>query len=123
VRALGRPDLLADERFADARSRLANTEALIAELDAVFASRPCEEWAERFDAEGVWWAPLNSIKDVIVDPQARAAGAFVAMTPHEGEDPYEAVASPVDFEGHPLRPGPVPRLGQHTDEVLAELDP
>jgi crotonobetainyl-CoA:carnitine CoA-transferase CaiB-like acyl-CoA transferase len=66
----------------------------------------------------VWWAPVNSIVDVIADPQARAAGAFVAMTPRDGEDPYEAVNNPVDFDGYTLQPGAVPRLGEHTDQVL-----
>jgi crotonobetainyl-CoA:carnitine CoA-transferase CaiB-like acyl-CoA transferase len=122
VAAIQRPDLAADERFVDAVARLRNSEALIAALDEVFATRTMDEWTERFDANDVWWAPINSIVDVIADPQARAAGAFVAMTPRDGEAPYEAVATPVDFEGWDRRPGPVPSLGEHTAEVLAELD-
>jgi crotonobetainyl-CoA:carnitine CoA-transferase CaiB-like acyl-CoA transferase len=39
----------------------------------------------------------------------------------DGEEPYRAVASPIDVDDHPHRPGPVPRLGEHTAEVLAEL--
>jgi crotonobetainyl-CoA:carnitine CoA-transferase CaiB-like acyl-CoA transferase len=120
VVALEHPDLATDVRFVDARSRLANSQALIALLDEVFATRPMTEWAERFDVHDVWWAPINSIVDVIADPQARAAGAFVAMSPRDGEAPYEAVASPVDFEGWTLCPGPVPTLGEHTGEVLGE---
>jgi len=119
--ALDRPDVTADERFVDARARHANSEALIALLDEVFLARPMDEWAERFDANDVWWAPINSIPDVIADPQARAAGAFLTMTPREGEEPYEAVATPVDFEGWALRPGVVPALGEHTEQVLAEV--
>lgn len=121
VAALGRPDLAADPRFVDARARNRESEALIAVLDDVFATRPLHEWAERFDAHDVWWAPINSIVDVIQDPQAVAAGAFVDMTPREGEAPYRAVATPVDFEGFTQHPGPVPALGEHTAEVLAEL--
>jgi crotonobetainyl-CoA:carnitine CoA-transferase CaiB-like acyl-CoA transferase len=120
--AMGRPDLLDDPRFVDARARLANSEALVAELDADFAERPLADWAERFDAHDVWWAPISSIHDVIADPQADAAGAFVDMAARDGEAPYRAVATPVDFEGWTLRPGHVPRLGEHTAEVLAELD-
>jgi len=44
------------------------------------------------------------------------------MTPQPGEEPYRAVNGPVDFPGRTFRPGPVPRLGEHTDEVLAELE-
>ncbi len=122
VAALGLAELADDERFTDAKQRLANSEALIAELDEAFARFPYDDLIARFDAHDVWWAPINSIFDVIDDPQAQANGAFVEMTPHPGEDPYRAVNGPVDFPGRTFRPGPVPRLGEHTDEVLAELD-
>jgi crotonobetainyl-CoA:carnitine CoA-transferase CaiB-like acyl-CoA transferase len=96
-------------------------EALIATLDETFACRSRDEWAAAFDANDVWWAPVNTIADVVVDPQAVAAGAFVDMPVVDGEPPYRAVASPIDFDGagHPARP--VPAVGQHTDEVLREL--
>jgi crotonobetainyl-CoA:carnitine CoA-transferase CaiB-like acyl-CoA transferase len=122
VAALGLAGLADDERFTDAKQRLANSEALIAELDEAFARFPYDDLIARFDAHDVWWAPINSIFDVIDDPQAQANGAFVDMTPQPGEEPYRAVNGPVDFEGHSVRPGPVPRLGEHTAEVLAELD-
>ena len=121
VAALARPDLASDERFVGARDRLTNSEALIAILDEIFAARPMTEWCERFDAHDVWWAPINSIPDVIADAQAIAAGAFVDMTPRPGEAAYRAVASPVDSGGMVLAPGPVPALGEHTDEVLREF--
>ncbi len=43
------------------------------------------------------------------------------MTPRDGEEPFRAVATPVDFDGHSFTAGPVPRLGEHTDEILDEL--
>jgi crotonobetainyl-CoA:carnitine CoA-transferase CaiB-like acyl-CoA transferase len=122
VAALGLAELADDERFTDAKQRLANSEALIAELDEAFARFPYDDLIARFDAHDVWWAPINSIFDVIEDPQAQANGAFVEMTPQPGEEPYRAVNGPVDFPGRTFRPGPVPRLGEHTDEVLAELE-
>ena len=117
--AIDRVDLADDPRYADATTRLENSVALIADLDAAFATRPLSEWAERFDEHDVWWAPVQSIVDVIADPQAQAG--FVDMTPRDGEDPYRAVATPVDFDGYEMRPGAVPTLGQHTDEVFEEL--
>jgi crotonobetainyl-CoA:carnitine CoA-transferase CaiB-like acyl-CoA transferase len=121
VAALGMDELAADERYADARQRLANSETLIAELDEAFARFTFDDLIARFDAHDVWWAPINSIFDVIADPQAQANGAFVAMTPREGEAPYRAVNGPVDFGGREFHPGPVPTLGEHTAEILAEL--
>ena len=111
-------DVLRDEKFATAKSRLANNTELIATFDELFAQRPFDEWVNRFDEHDVWWAPVNSIVDVIADPQARAAGAFVPMTPRDGESPYEAVNNPVDFDGHQLRPGVVPKLGEHTNQYV-----
>jgi len=117
--AIDRLDLVEDERFSEARSRMKNAAALIGELDAVFAQKTMEEWAARFDEHDVWWAPIQSIVDVIADPQAQPG--FVDMTPRDGEDPYRAVNTPVDFDGYSPRPGPVPRLGEHTADVLEEL--
>jgi crotonobetainyl-CoA:carnitine CoA-transferase CaiB-like acyl-CoA transferase len=120
VAAIEREDLAADDRFATARDRFRNAEALIAELDVTFATRVMSEWVHRFDAYDVWWAPINTPRSLLEDEQAVASGAFVDMSPREGEAPFRAVATPVDFDGAVLRPGPVPRLGEHTEDVLGE---
>jgi crotonobetainyl-CoA:carnitine CoA-transferase CaiB-like acyl-CoA transferase len=119
--AIGRTDLAHDDRFIDTAARALNCEALVAELDAVFATRDGAYWAEQFDANDVWWAPLNSIVDVIADPQAIASGAYVDMPEVDGEPAYRSVASPIDFASSPQRAGRVAKLGEHTVEVLAEL--
>jgi crotonobetainyl-CoA:carnitine CoA-transferase CaiB-like acyl-CoA transferase len=121
IAAIERPDLAADERFADARSRAANAAAVIAELDIAFGSRPMDEWIARFDEHDVWWAPINTPSAALEDPQVAASGAFVEMTAADGSETYRAIASPVDIDRRPQRPGPPPALGQHTAEVLAEL--
>ena len=119
IAAIDRPDLADDERFDSSVGRMRNSRDLIAELDAVFGAQPFDHWAAAFDEHDVWWAPIQSIPDVIADPQAQHG--FVEMTPRDGEEPYRAVASPVDFAGYTMRPGIVPRLGEHTDEILGEL--
>jgi len=118
--AIERPDLADEERYLSARSRMENCEPLIAELDAVFATRTLVEWGAIFDANDVWWAPVQSIEDVIADPQAQPG--FVDMSPRDGEEPYRAVRTPVDFDGFDMPAGPVPRLGEHTDQVLEEFE-
>ncbi|MFM9131247.1 MAG: CoA transferase, partial [Actinomycetota bacterium] len=114
--AIGREDLASDPRFVDARTRAENSEDLIAELDAHFATQSFAHWTSRFDEHDVWWAPLNSIPEAIEDAQVIAAGSFVDMTPQPGEAPYRAVNSPVDFSGYEPTYGPVPRLGEHPPE-------
>ena len=109
--ALDRPDLAADPRFADASSRLANSVDLVAVLDEAFASRPYQEWAERFDAVDVWYSPINSLVEVIADPQVAESGGIVEMSPRDGEEPYRAIALTGRLRPSPAAPGPgaVPR--------------
>jgi crotonobetainyl-CoA:carnitine CoA-transferase CaiB-like acyl-CoA transferase len=121
VRAVERPEWLRDERFRTMRARRENVGALVAELDAIFATRPLAEWATAFDGEGVWWAPVQTTLEAIADPQVRAAGAVVDVPQADGTT-APGVASPVDFRGTPWQPaGPAPECGQHTEDVLLEL--
>jgi crotonobetainyl-CoA:carnitine CoA-transferase CaiB-like acyl-CoA transferase len=120
-RAIEREDLLEEDRFADIGRRGLNAPALVDELDKVFATKSLDEWGQVFDRENVWWAPVNSISDVVNDPVAQEAGAFVDVPGPEG--PIQGVATPADFYGTPWQPrGYVPELGQHTEEILLELD-
>jgi len=119
-RAIGREDLMADLRFANIGIRGLNAPTLVEELDKVFATKSMDEWAEVFDRENVWWAPVNSINEVVSDPVAREAGAFVEVPGPEG--PVTMVSTPADFYGTPWQPRDIaPELGQHTEEVLLEL--
>ena len=86
----------------------------------VFATRPMRHWEEAFDRAGMWWAPLQTVGELIDDPQARAAGAFVPTPVAEGE--ADMAASPADFQGTPWKPAAMsPEFGQHTEEILLEL--
>ncbi len=114
--AMERPDLAEVENFKNARARSVNAAEFTAVLDAHFATQSYEYWTTRFDTHDVWWAPLNSIAEAVVDEQVLASGAIVDMTPREGEAPYRAVNSPVDFSGYAPTYGPVPSLGEHTPQ-------
>lgn len=111
--AINRRELADDERFTSAGGRRRHSAELIAVLDAAFAGFGFDELTRRFDDADVWWAPINTIADVISDPQARAAGGFITIDPDDGTEPFEVVNSPVDFAGYPFAPGPVPSLGEH----------
>jgi crotonobetainyl-CoA:carnitine CoA-transferase CaiB-like acyl-CoA transferase len=120
--ALGRPELATDERYATARDRRHHAAELIGELDSVFATRDRSHWEGLFDAHDVWWAPVNSVADVIDDPQVLAGGGFVDVPASAGAAAHRAVATPVDFPGYePAIASGVPALGEHTDEVLLEV--
>jgi len=121
VRAIERPELLDDPRFRDLTGRRENCAELVRILDEAFSSKTASEWAEIFDREGVWWAPVQSTDEVITDPQAIACGAFVDVPLAEGGT-ARMVASPVDFSDTRWAPrSNAPELGQHTEEILLEL--
>jgi crotonobetainyl-CoA:carnitine CoA-transferase CaiB-like acyl-CoA transferase len=113
LKAIGREELASVENFKNARTRSINAGEFIAVLDEHFATQDYAYWTAQFDANDVWWAPLNSIADAVVDPQVIASGAFVDMTPQPDEAPYRAVNSPVDFSDYTPTYGPVPNLGEH----------
>jgi len=117
---LGRADLEDDPRFANASARRENAREMMRILDAVFATRPLAEWIERFDAVDLWWAPVNMPADVPSDAQVLAAGAIVEVPDGQGGT-QKSVGSPVRFSAYDVTPrGPVPKVGEHTETVLAE---
>jgi crotonobetainyl-CoA:carnitine CoA-transferase CaiB-like acyl-CoA transferase len=118
--AIERPDLENDERYVSVFTRAQNSAELIAVLDDVFASRTLAEWGDAFDRFELVWGPVQSIADVLEDPQARALDAF-ARVPHRSGEDIEVVRSPVDFGATPatIRHA-APELGEHTEEVLLE---
>jgi crotonobetainyl-CoA:carnitine CoA-transferase CaiB-like acyl-CoA transferase len=121
ARVVGRPEWLEDPRFASPRLRAENAEPLVAELDALFATRPLDEWAELFAGDpDVFWAPINTLEDLLADEQFHAAGGLVGVPDQGGETTM--LATPADFHGTPWKPRSVaPGLGEHTGEVLREL--
>jgi crotonobetainyl-CoA:carnitine CoA-transferase CaiB-like acyl-CoA transferase len=121
VEAAGRPDLVADERFAAGKARRQNAAALTEELDKGFGTLPFDEIARRLDAADLAWAPMQTPAEVAADPQAAAAGAFVEVEDGQGGT-YRSPAAPACFPGADAAPRPpAPKLGQHTREVLAEI--
>jgi crotonobetainyl-CoA:carnitine CoA-transferase CaiB-like acyl-CoA transferase len=120
LRAIGRDDLLNDDRWNDITQRRVNAESMVEELDREFAKRTLDEWAPILDRDNVWWAPVNTITQALQDPVVQASGAVVPVDGPDG--PVRLVNTPVDFYATPNAPqGLSPELGQHTEEVLLEL--
>jgi crotonobetainyl-CoA:carnitine CoA-transferase CaiB-like acyl-CoA transferase len=116
LRAIGRPELADDPRFATARDRRINARDLIVEMDAAFSTRTRDEWAGIFADHDVWWAPVQSLAEAAADPQARAAGAIVTMASGE-----ESIAPPAGFGERDVVARPVPELGADTEAVRRAL--
>jgi len=121
ARAAGHPEWIEDPRYKEPAERAKNAVGLIAELDAIFATKTRDEWGKIFDAEvDLWWAPVNSIEDVVADPQVMAAGGFVEVP--DGVGTTMLPNTPVDFGGTPGTPRSMaPEHGEHTEQILQEI--
>ena len=116
------PELLVDADFASNALRVRNRDRLIPQIEAVTRTRGTAAWMEALEAAGVPCAPVNTIDQVFADPQVEARGMQVRMPhPLAGEE-VRLVGSPIGLSRTPVsyRRAP-PTLGQHTDEVLAEV--
>ena len=110
ARALGHPDWPEDPRFTTNRQRLANKEACLALVRDAMRTRRRAEWLDILVEAGVPCAPINSIPDLLQEPQAEAMG-MLATPP--GED-FRVVALPLSFDGiRPLPRAGAPRLDDH----------
>ncbi|HEV8323984.1 MAG TPA: CaiB/BaiF CoA-transferase family protein [Myxococcota bacterium] len=108
----GRPDLA--PRHAPATP--ADVAALRAELDALFATRPRDEWVALMAADEVCLTPVHDLAEAAADPQLQARGFFTALP-----DGTPQLAFPVKLSATPARPpSPAPALGAHTRALLAE---
>jgi CoA:oxalate CoA-transferase len=78
-RALGRPDLRSDPRFETMPDRLANLDALRAEIESALAARPAAAWLQILEAAEVPCAPVNDLGAAAAHPQVKARRMIAEM--------------------------------------------
>ena len=118
---VGLEALLDDERFDSIRSRFKNMPALTDLLDANFATKTMPEWGQILDDAGLIWGPAASLAELANDPHAAAVGMFPEIH-HPESGTFRTVATPIHIAGAAITPrGPAPKLGEHTDDLLAEI--
>src|SRR5438128_1606755 len=118
-RALGRPDLLDDPRFAGRAQRLEHRHALAAEIDKTTAKETRAHWLERLDSAGVPCGPINTYPEALDDPHTLARGMVVDLV-HPGAGAIKALGVPVHLSETPgAVDRPAPLIGQHNDECLS----
>jgi crotonobetainyl-CoA:carnitine CoA-transferase CaiB-like acyl-CoA transferase len=118
--AIGREDLLSDERFAVNADRMAHRAELQAELEQTLAARGTDGWVTALEAAGVPAGPIHDYAEVFADPHTQARGMEVEME-HPEEGTVRGLGIPVklsDTPGSVRRAAPL--LGQHSAEVLRE---
>ena len=113
--------LALDPRFATNRLRVEHRAELVPLLATRLRQRKRADWLAALEAATVPCGPINDLDQVFADPQVQARGMQQVM-PHPLSDRLSLVASPMKLSATPVQlVRPPPLLGQHTDEVLAEL--
>jgi crotonobetainyl-CoA:carnitine CoA-transferase CaiB-like acyl-CoA transferase len=118
-RAIGRDDLATDPRFSTFDGRAQHGPELYQTIAETIASKTLEEWRPLL--KDIPCGPVQTLKEAINDPQARASGCFVSYE-HPKWGRIEQVANPIRMS---MTPATVrvaaPELGEHTEEVLLEI--
>jgi crotonobetainyl-CoA:carnitine CoA-transferase CaiB-like acyl-CoA transferase len=117
---IGRPELLADPRFATQEARSRDFEGAYALIAAEMKKRTTAEWIEALEAADIPVQRMNSLEDVLRDPHLAAIGYFREVE-HPSEGRIRATAVPSEWsESAPEYRRHAPRFGEHTREVLRE---
>ena len=118
---VGRDDLAQDPRFATNVERIANYEALLPAVRAIIREQTSDQWLTELRAAGVPCGRINSVAEALSDPHIIERGMIVELE-HPALGLVKSLATPVHLADTPLvyhrHP---PRLGEHSDEVAAEL--
>ncbi|MER7971180.1 MULTISPECIES: CaiB/BaiF CoA-transferase family protein [unclassified Streptomyces] len=122
-RLVGREDLATDPRFTHPADRKAHRDALREEVESALATRSAAEWEEILSDAGVPAARVLSVPDALALDHLAARGFVHDLPFPDGRDrPLHVLGSPVRVDDEPAEaPVPPPLLGEHTDEILAEL--
>ena len=119
--AIDRPDLVDDDRFRSNADRVTNRDELEPILDAHFAQRDADEWLKHLRETRIPCGPVNSLADILTDEHFQARGGLLEMI-HPAAGELQMLANPIHFsETPPIYKRPPPLLGQHTEEILAEV--
>ena len=119
--AIGRPDLLSDPWFSDAKHLTENMPKLTAILDEVFGAKPMAHWHEVFRGVNVTFGAVHGPQEVIHDPQLRCNEIVVPLEGIGGKL-TSTISSPIQVEDVAKVPAKrAPELGEHNEEVLKEL--
>ena len=116
--AIGRDDLLEDERFASNAARMRSLDELEVELEKTTTQQPTSHWIAVLEEAGVPAGPIYNMEQAWSDPQVVARGMDVVLDhPTAGE--VHNIGNPVKMSGTPAQmKSAAPTLGQHTDEIL-----
>ena len=120
---VGHPDLFqSDARFANHAARIQHIDALYGFVAEHMQQRSTTEWLQALAARDIPVMPMMSLHDLLHDPHLKATQGWLDI-PHPHEGMLRQLRPPVRMNGTPTGVWrPAPRLGEHTEEVLKELN-
>jgi crotonobetainyl-CoA:carnitine CoA-transferase CaiB-like acyl-CoA transferase len=118
VTLLGRAELAADPRFASNRARVANVDALEAEIAPLLAQAGVSDWVERLTAAGLPAGPVRGVAEVLADPDTAARGMVQTLPAKPGLPPIRLLGNPLRLSRTPVRQ---PQRPPHLDEDRAAV--
>jgi crotonobetainyl-CoA:carnitine CoA-transferase CaiB-like acyl-CoA transferase len=116
---LQRPGLSTDSRFASNALRVKNRPALDAAMQEVFGTLTAAEIIARLETAQIANARLNTVQEFVEHPQLKARERWTTVDSPAG--PLPALFPPVTIEGVETAMNEIPRLGQQSEAILAEL--
>lgn len=118
---IDRPDLVGDPRFAEIAPRSRNIDALYGIVTDAMSQRTTDDWRRRLDAADIPNGPVLTLDEIFHDPYLKETDFFHRVT-HPTEGAFVTMSVPTRFSETPagVRSLP-PRLGEHTDEIVEEL--
>jgi crotonobetainyl-CoA:carnitine CoA-transferase CaiB-like acyl-CoA transferase len=121
AKVLGQPQWLSDPRFHSNQQRVAHRDSLVPEIEAILMTRPRAAWLAILDQADVACAPVNQLSEVFAHPQI-AAREMVQTVDHPLIPDLPQVSAGFKLAGQatPIYRAP-PRLGEHSQEIIAEL--
>ena len=119
---IGRPELKTDPRFASNDARVANRDELDGIIGEFIGARTQQENLALFEAAGVTVGPVCSVADLVDHPYVKGREIIVELEDRSmGSVPMHNVVPRLSRSPGGFR-RPAPELGEHTAEILAELD-
>ncbi len=118
---IGKQEWTDDPRFASNPKRVENRDVLIPLVADVLADKTCDEWVELFVAASIPCGPVNNMQSLFADPQVLHRG-MRAEVPHPTIGTLRLAGIPIRHSETPATIRlPPPLLGEHTDEILADV--
>ena len=118
--AIGKEDWITDPDFATPNARLPRLNEVFAAVEAWTVTKTKFEAMELLNAHDIPCGPILSMEEIAADPSLRATGTIVEVD-HPTRGKYLTVGNPIKMSDSPTEVKRSPLLGEHTDEVLAEL--